>query len=592
MALTDVPYKAGIFTEDTDRGVGKLLYWKDCDHVRFFNGRPQKLGGWVKASQTQFVGKARAVIDWVTPRQEFLIAIGTHKKLYIFSGGELFDITPIRESGTLTGPFGTTDGSAIVTITDASHGCSVGDFVHFDTGDAVGGITISGEYEVASVVSSGSYTIVHSSAATSTTTGGGSVNYRYEIQVGLDYSVYGLGWGALQWSVSDWGDPREFSEIFLRARIWSFGIWGEDLIASPSGKPMYVWDSSAGVTTRATLISQAPSVNLGVFVSQETRQILSLGSHDGVAHDSQLIRWCSREDYTDWTPSLANTAGDKRLELGTEVYTALATRTESLIFTNTALYAMQFVGMPDVFGFQPLGLNGGLAGPRAANIFNGVAYWMAAGGFYRYDGTLVELPCAVYDYVFKNINRRAMRAVQCAIITDYSEVMWLYASEDSAELNRYVIYNVADSAWYYGSFDRTAFAGALQSSVRVYGCGADGYLYVHEVGVNADTEAMESHLYSGDIEIDGSGEQLMRIGKFIADMLRLTGTIHVTLSGKKYPQDTEVQESGPHEITDATKFINPRLRCRQMSFQLDNNELHSDWRIGTVRLDAKPDGKR
>ena len=592
MSLIDIPYKAGIFTEDTDRGVGKLMYWKDCDHVRFFNGHPQKIGGWLKASQTRFLGKARSVIDWITTRQEFVIAIGTHKKLYVFVGGELYDITPIRATGTLTDPYATVDTSATVNVSDIGHGLSEGDFVHFDTGSAVGGITLSGEYEVTSVTNVDEYTITHTSPAMSTTTGGGSVDFRYEISIGTEYATVGLGYGAGGWGLGTWGTERAYSAIYFKARIWSFGIWGEDLIASPYGQPMYVWDSSSGVTTRAVIISQAPSVNLGVFVSQEERQILSLGSHDGASADPQLIRWCSQEAYTDWTPTLANTAGDKRLALGTEILAALVTRAETVIFTNTALYAMQFVGMPDIYGFQSIGLNGGIVGARAAGVFNGVAYWMAAGGFYRYDGTIAELPCAVFDYVFKNINRNAFAAVQCAIITDYSEVMWLYASSDSEELNRYVTFNTADSSWYYGSMERTSFAGALQNSVRVYGCGGDGYLYDHEIGVNADASAMHSYLHSGDIEIDAGGEQIMRISKFIADMLRISGNISVSFSGKKYPQATELLESGPFSINESTEYVNPRLRCRQASFQVDSNTINSDWRLGLVRIDVNPDGKR
>lgn len=592
MSLTDIPYKVGIFNEDTDRGVGKLLYWKDCDHVRFFNGHPQKIGGWLKASQTQFLGKSRSVIDWVTTTQEFIIAVGTHKKLYVFVGGELYDITPIRATGTLTDPYDTVDTSAVVTVSDTGHGLSEGDFVHYDTGSAVGGITILGEYEVTSVITTDEYTITHSAPATSTANGGGSVDFRYEIPIGAEYANAGLGYGSGGWNLGTWGAERTYSSLYSNSRIWSFAIWGEDLIASPYGCPMYVWDASAGVTTRAVLISQAPSVNLGVFVAQEERQIFSLGSHDGVSVDPQLLRWCSQEDYTDWTPTLANTAGDKRLELGTEIITAVVTRTDTIIFTNTGMYSMQFVGMPDIYGFQPIGLNGGIAGARAAGAFNGVAYWMAAGGFYKYDGTISELPCAVFDYVFKNLNRNTLSTIQCAVITDYSEVMWLYASKYSEELDRYIIYNTADSSWYYGSMERTSFAGALQNSIRVYGCGADGYIYEHEVGNNADAAPMTSYIHSGDIEIDAGGEQLMRISKFIADMLRISGSIEITFSGKKYPQESDVLESGPFSIDSSTKYINPRIRCRQVSFQVDSDALHSDWRLGLVRIDVNPDGKR
>jgi hypothetical protein len=231
-------------------------------------------------------------------------------------------------------------------------------------------------------------------------------------------------------------------------------------------------------------------------------------------------------------------------------------------------------------------------GPRAAITFNGICYWMSIGGFYRYDGTITELLCPVHDYVFKNINSNLVRLFQAAVITDFSEVMWLYASEGASEIDRYVIFNTTDGSWYYGTLARTAFAGSLQNSMRVYGCGADGYLYRHEIGVNADTEPMHSYLYSGDVEIDASGNEIMRVSKFIADTLRLTGTLQVTFSGKKYPQDVETQESGPHEVTANTDFVNPRMRCRQVSFQLENNEINSDWRLGIVRIDATPDGKR
>ena len=592
MALTDIPFKAGIFTEDTDRGVGKLFYWKDCDHVRFFNGRPQKIGGNVKATETQLLGKARSLIDWVTTQKEYFIAVGTHKKLYLFGGGLVSDITPIRASGTLTDPFGTTSGLTSVVVTDTAHGLSAGDFVHYTGASAVGGITISGEYEVTIVNTINEYVIEHSVAASSTTSGGGSVDYQYEISIGTEYESISLGWGAGEWDIDTWGTPRDSSTLSLSARIWSLGVWGEDLIASPYDGAIYVWDASAGVTTRATLISQAPSTNKAIFVSQDERIIVALGANDGVAPDAQLIRWCNQEDYTDWVPALSNTAGDKRLELGTEIYGAVAARTETVVYTNTALYSMSFVGAPDMYAFQPLGLNGGIAGPRAMTTFNGICYWMAVGGFYKYDGTIIEIPCAVYSHVFGDINATKLKMSQAATIIDFSEIMWLYASADSVELDRYVIFNTVDASWYYGTFNRTLIAGTFQNDMHIYGCSPEGYLYRHETGVDDDGAALEAHLYSGDIEVGDSGEYMMRISKFIADMVSITGTLNITFSGKKYPQDTETQESGPHAITSATPYINPRIRCRQISLQFESSELHSNWRMGPVRIDAKPDGKR
>jgi hypothetical protein len=593
MPLANVPQKPGFLDEATDREVGKLLLWKSGDHVRFFNGKPQKIGGWVKSSQTQFVGKARATLDWVTTRQENFTAVGTHKKLYVFQGGVFYDITPIRDSGNLTNPFTTSVGLATVKVADVGHGCNVGDYVHFSGAAAVGGITITGEYAVTSVTNVDEYYITHSSNAGSTAgPGGGTVAYEYEINIGNEYDTAGLGWGAGDWDEEEWGDARTSGGVILPSRIWSLAVWGEDLLANPYNGAIYVWQSSGGVATRATVISQAPSTNKGIYVAADERQIVALGAHDGVNSDPLLVRWCSMEDYTSWTVALSNTAGDKRLEYGNEIYCALLARGETVIHTDTHLYSMTLVGLPEIYGFRPQGANGGLVGPHAVIAHNGILYWMAAGGFYKYDGTINELPCPVFTYVYGNINKATGRHIYAAVNLDYGEIWWLYASAASAELDSYVLFNITDNSWAYGTLARTAMVADSKYSGGPYAFGGDGYMYAHETGVDADGSALAASLESGDFEVDDSGNEFMHIGKFVPDMLAISGTLNVTFTGKKYPHATEVQTSGPHAITSSVEFVNPRIRCRQIALSFASSNVGDNWRLGLLRIDAIPDGGR
>ena len=593
MSLANIPFKSGFFEEATDRDVGKMLLWKHGDHVRFFNGKPQKIGGWVKRAQTQIKGKPRAALDWATSRQELFTAVGTHKKLYVEQGGTFYDITPIAASGNLTNPFSTTNTFATVSVAHTAHGRKAGDFVHFSGASAVGGITIYGEYEVTSVTSTDIYVITHTSVATSTAgPGGGTVAYEYEISIGNEYAVSGLGWGAGTWDTGTWGTPRASSGLILQSRIWSLAVWGEDLLASPYDGALYVWNSSVGVATRATLISQAPATNKGIYVAVDERQIVSLGAYDGVSNDPLLIRWCSQEDYTSWTPTLGNTAGDKRLEYGNEIYCALFVRGETLIFTDTHIYSMTLVGLPEIYGFRPLGASGGLSGPHAVTTHNGVCYWMAAGGFYKYDGTIAEIPCPIFTYIFEDINKNRARHFYAALNLDYAEIWWLYASSGADELDRYVIYNTVDGSWAYGTLARTVMVGDSKYSNGPYAFGGDGYLYAHENGVDADGAALAASITSGDLEIDDGGEYIMHVSKFVPDMVEIAGTVDLVLTGKKYPHDAEVQSSGPHAITGTTRFLNPRVRCRQISLQFSSGNVGDNWRLGLIRIDAIPDGTR
>lgn len=595
MALTDLPIKPGFYSDDTDRDVGKLGFWVDGDKVRFFAGLPAKLGGWTRgAGDSTFLGKARGSADTRTTRDEIFLIFGTHLKLYVWQGGSYYDVTPLASSGTLSDPFSTTDTLATVDVADVGHGLSAGDYVTFSGAAAVGGITVNGTYTVTSVTSANAYVITHSSPATSTAGPGGGVNvaYAYEISIGAETAVAGLGWGSGVWGGSTWGTPRSASDFISQLRTWQIDLWGEDAICNPRGGSIYVWDSSVGVLTRAAIISQAPITAKGVLVSPEDRHLIALGAHDGSGNDPMLVRWCDQENYTDWTPSLSNTAGDKRLDSGTEILCGVRVRSENLIFTDSSLYSMVFVGPPDTFAFRQLGDNGNLVGPQAAHVFEGVAYWMADKDFFVYDGVVKAIDCSVSTTVFDGFNRFQGHKVYCGVNRDYREVWWLYPSASSDENDRYVIYNLNDKTWAFGTLARTMLVGDSDVLNYSYGFGTDNYIYTHESGTDEYDQPMNAYIESGAIEVDAGGNMLAHISKMIPDFKTLVGSVDVTFTGKKYPQSTETQVSGPHTISPTTEFVNPRMRCRQISIQLESDALGDNWRTGMLRVDLVPHGGR
>lgn len=593
MTLKSLPIAPGLYTINTARGAEGR--WKDGNHVRFLQGLPQKIGGWTKViSSNSFSGKARGVVDWQTLSIQKIIGLGTHLKLYAWIGGVFSDITPIRESGTLgVDPFAVTDTSTTVVVTDAGHGLSVGDYAHFSGATAGGGITINGEYAVVTVPTNGSYTITHSAAATSTdaTTGGAAVAYSYEIPIGNGDSVPGLGWGVGAWGASTWGTARAVSNILNMARMWSLQNWGEDLIACPRGGGIYVWDASTGVGTRAVVVTNAPTTAKAILMSSENRHLIALGAHDGVNSDPLLIRWCDSEDYTAWTPSVTNTAGDKRLDIGNEIYCGVKTSKETVIFTDSALFSMTFDGPPYTFGFTYLGLNGGIAGPNAAHEIDGRVFWMGKGNFYVYDGTIKTLLCEVLNHVFDDINWTQRAKVFAGANRQYNEIWWLYCTEGSTECDVYVAYNTVENHWTYGTLARTLIVGDSDTFPTPYAAGTNGSLYDHESGVDDDAIALESSLASGDVDI-GDGEYLMQVKKVVPDFVTLAGSVSLTLNGKKYPGSSETIASTAQTITSTTKFVNPRLKARQVSISLVTTAVGDDWRMGTLRLDIKPHGKK
>lgn len=593
MGLQDLDFKPGIYADETERGAGRLPFWKDCDHVRFHRGLPEKIGGWVKDNpDEQMLGTVRAAFDWQSLGSAKLVSFGSSQRLYIWEGGLLHDITPVFATGSLTNPFATTTGSAIVTVTDTSHGLTENTGVIFTGASAVGGITVNGEYTVTTVVDDNTYTITHSTPAGSDASGGGAVGFTYLLPAGNDLVVPLFGWGAGGWGNETWGTARTLASLLRTAAMWSLDTWGEDLIACRRDQGVYVWDTSAGTATRAAQISGAPTQALAAFVSQEDRHLVVLGADA----DPLLIRWSDQEDYTVFTPTTTNTAGDKRLDQGTEIFTYIKLRAEHLIFTDEALYSMTFVGPTDTFGFRPLGSNHGLAGPKAVVEYEGKAYWMGDNGFYVYSGVVEVIDCPVHHHVFDNISDQQRFIAAAGVNQEFSEIWWLYSTASDEDISRYVVYNTVEKTWYYGTLERGLYVGDSDIIETPYAVGTDGYLYYHEVGTNADGAPLESYLESGAVELNlkdaPAGTSLMHVSKLIPDFYMLDGRVSVTVVGRKYPQAAETQSSGPIDVTAATEFINPRLRARQVFIRVESEDLNTDWRMGTNRLDIRPHGGR
>lgn len=586
-------FAPGLFTESTDRGADGR--WRDGDMVRFNHGMPEGVGGWAEQALTgeTLVGVARAVKDWTALDGLDIAAVGTNRKLYLFSGNRLYNITPFRDEGTLTDPFDTTNGSAIVTVTHSGHGTAVGDAVFFSNATAVGGLTIDGEYSVTSVVDVDTYTITAASNATSTASGGSSVGHGYEIAIGGTETGVAQGWGTCGWGGPDrgWGTPCADSTMIIPLRVWSLDTWGEDLIASPSGGAVYWWRRALGFGQRAQLIEGAPRRNTLVLVSEENRQLICVGTVDpDNKFDAMFIRWSDNEDFETFVITTENNAGSKRIDGGSALIGAVQTRNGIVLWTDKRAHLMQPSGGDDVYAFRGLGKSLHIAGPNAVVDANGVVYAMGLNNFTVFDGTLRVMECDIWTRVFKSFNIAQRRMVYAALNADFSEIWWFYPSAVSNAADRLAVYNYRENLWWYGDLERSAFSDQSPHFLKPYGFSSDGTLYLHESGVDDNGAAMPRYITSDDLEI-GEGKDIMHVSGLIPDFKTLVGTATITLKGKLYPADT-AKTKGPHNVTSATRRVSTRMRARQVSVTVAMTSLGGNFRMGEWRAEARPDGER
>ena len=622
MAYFRLALAAGIDKQNTEYGAEGG--WTDCDNVRFRFGLPEKIGGWQEFgdfSNIYLVGRPSDIITWTSLTGVPYAMVGTHKKLYVSTGGAWFDVTPIRETtaaGDVT--FSASNGSAVITVTDTAHGALAGDFVTYSGAVSLGGnITaalLNAEYEVTEVLTVDTYTITASIAADASDTGNGgsSVVGAYQINTGSDFSYFDFGWGTGTWGASTWGTPRSgVTGISLAARVWQLDLFGEDVICQLQDGKTFRWDLSAGTTTRATQVTGAPTKSKYALVSSPDRHLVLLGTEttigDPASQDPMFVRFSDQEDINTFAESATNTAGGQRLTDGNEIVTAIRSRGQLLIITDTSLHGMQYIGPPYTFGFTQLGANCGSSGPHAAIDVNGIAFWMGIEAFYLFDGTVKKLPSTVQDYVFEDINLIQRNKVYAGLNSQFNEVTWFYCSSSSDYVDRCVTYNYVENVWSIGTLSRTAWqdygaydnplateydsTGTESTISTIYGLTAGrAQVYEQEKGINANGQPISAFITSGYFDI-GDGDNMMYMKRFIPDFKDQQGDLTVNLFLRAYPQSAATNSSlDPYTVSPTTQKIDTRARGRQISLKITSSALDTDWRYGTLRVDIQPDGIR
>ena len=641
MPLKKIPLKAGFNKQDT--ATAAEGQWIDGDFVRFRYGYPEKIGGWREILNKELAGVARAQHTWTDLNGNRYAAIGTNKLLIIYYSGAFYDITPLGT--TLTScTYSSTTGSRTVTITKTNHGLSVGDYIKFTAATTPGAPTTSyvsssftnNIFEVITVPTTGTFTITMPTTETGTgVTTGGTLSVAPYINVGPVAQTSGYGWGTSIWGSTvggtGWGDASSSSSVILSPGNWSLDNFGELLVATIKNGKTFSWNpSTAGaLQIRATVISGAPTASVMSIVSDRDRHLIELGTETTIGvpstQDPMFIRFSNQEDYNTWAPTATNTAGTFRLDTGNFIVGAVQGKDYIFILTDQAAYVMQFVGPPFVFSIRQVGTNCGCIGQHSIVFAQGAVFWMGfGGGFFVYDGTVKQLPSLVEDYVFTTggdnlgINYNAADIIYGAHNSLFNEVIWFYPTANETQINRSVVYNFVENTWATMSLSRTTYSDA-QTFDKPY---ATKYLttgtpsfptingvtntygsckyFEHEVGVNEVSAlgvktAIPAYIESGDFDLDieGDGQYLMKINRFIPDFKILTGNAKVTLLLRDYPSQTQnSQMLGPYTVNSSTTKIDTRARNRLMSIKVENESTDENWRYGLFRVDIQPDGRR
>ena len=596
--------------------------WFAGDKVRFRSGQPQKIGGWLRYGIFTLLGICRQMFTWVTTSSDNIMAIGTNKKLYVDSGANLYDITPLRATYThSTSPstdncFATSIGSNKITVTITGFGSNTGDYVTFSGSAAVGGIPASeiNANQLITKTGTNTFTITVTTAATSNVAAGGGVaiTAKFDIPVGPVINVIGYGWGAGVWGRGAWGSGS-VTPVVTKQRDWFFDNFDSDLVANIRGGAPYYWTLDATYATRAVPLSSiagaasVPTEVTQLLVSQGDKHLLAFGAsaYGSGTFDPLLIRWSNQDEPANFAPSSTNSAGFIRVSRGSSIVRAIPTRQEILVYTNATLNSLQFLGTTDVFGIQELSDNISIAGPRAVTTVSSQAFWMGTDKFYTYSGRVDTLPCTLRNHVFENINYDQMAQVVCGTNEQWNEVWWFYPTANSLTNDAYVIYNYFDKIWYYGTINRTAWndsplranpqaAGGVEDAQRVYN---------HELGVDDDNLPMASYIQSSDFDIV-DGEQFLLIKRVIPDVefggsnmvTNPNPSILITMKPRNFPGAAYSTSPAKNVIETAvdiyTNQIFLRARARQMGFKISSADIGVQWQLGSPRLDGRPDGKR
>ena len=647
MPLQKLQFRPGVNRETTS--YTNEGGWFDCDKVRFRFGTPEKIGGWEKYSGKSFLGTCRALKPFVALQGESYLGVGTHLKYYINEGGGYNDITPLRlttAAGDVT--FAAVNGSAYITVTDSNHGAQINDFVTFSGAASLGGAitaaVLNQEYQINQIVNSSSYKIIARDVASlnditidgaytptpvlangsDTGNGGGSIVGKYQITVGLDTTVAGTGWGAGTWSRGAWGSAANLTAVGDTLRIWSHDNFGEDLIINVRNGGIYYWDKSTSSSPfqRAVALSDlagadptTPTIAKQVMISDRDRHVIVFGcdaqNNIGV-QDPLLIRFSDQENPLVWSAQATNTAGDLRIGTGSEIITAIETRQQILVFTDKSLHAMQYLGPPFTFGISMLSENITIASPLSAIAVDDMVMWMGEQEFYMYSGQVQKLPCSVRAYVFNDFNQDQAEKVTASVNSSYSEIWWFYPSATvtnglvNQNIDKYVVYNYQEKVWYYGNLPRTAW---IDRGIGQYPIAAslDGYLYYHEFGTDDGSvnppAGINSYIESSQLSM-GAGDNFVLLSKLIPDVTFDGSTspspnVDFTLETRRFPgsdyDQTKVSDIIRTSTVPVEQFTNQvriRMRGRSFALKIESENTGVEWRLGTPRVELRPDGRR
>jgi len=615
--LVKMDFKPGIYRESTQ--YAEKGAWYDVDKVRFRAGKPENIRGFETRVSSTFDGAARDLLTWADNRRLKRATFGTSKKLFEHNGDQIFDITPVSASTTLTNAFSVALSANTVTVSAASHGRTTGDFVFFTSSTTIGGNILLGTTTYAvSVINSNTFAIdvATTASAAQSSSGGGTIHFL--LGTGTDNAVAGLGYGAGSFTAGvcaaggrGWNQPTSTGASDFTSQItqWSLDNFGEDVVANRRGSSIYLYDTDASATPlRATLVSGAtnstPTTVNSIIVSPNDRHLICLGSNQfnttaspTGTFDPMTVRWSNQEDITNWVPSLSSTAGETVLTDGTEIVGGVRSRNAINIWTDNSLWTMTFVGPPFTFQFQQLGSNCGLIAPHAAVDYDGISVWMGYDNFYVFDGQVKNLDCTVRRFIFDRLNRDQKDKIFAGINSEFKEVIWLYPSKDSEECDSYVIWSPSENYWTFGSSifttfaDKTVFGNTITTGVTAGG----NNLYNNEpAGVFTENgQPQSSFIESADFDM-ADGNEIMFLSRVIPDFTLNDGALTFSIKTKDFPESPTEREKPqpPHTVTNSTVKIDMRARGRQGRIRVSCNAANTSWRWGSVRLAIQPDGRR
>jgi hypothetical protein len=632
MPLQKLQFKPGVNRETTS--YTNEGGWFDSEKIRFRFGLPEKIGGWIKTTSNTFLGTCRALHNWVSLDGTLRTGVGTHLKYYIKEGTGFNDVTPLRvttSAGDVT--FAASNGSSTITATDTNHDCVVNDFVTFSGAASLGGLVtaavLNQEYQVASVPSVNTYTFTAKDTDGDTVTanssdsgnGGSSVVGAYQINVGLDDTVLGTGWGAGTWSRGAWDSASALTDVANILRIWTHDNYGEDLLINVRDGGIYYWDKSAYAATYARAIALSavsgaddavPTIAKNVLVSDRDRHVIAFGCdpEDAIGtQDPLLIRFSHQETVNTWESTSTNTAGSLRLGSGSEIIAAIETRQQVIVFTDVSLHSMQFLGPPFTYGIDLISENITIISPLSAKAVDDFVFWMGVEDFYVYDGRVQKLPCAVKSYIFNDINLFQKEKIFAALNSSFNEIWWFYPSGDSDTNDRYVIYNHVEQAWSYGTMARSAWLdrGITNNPIAA---GLDNYLYTHEYGLDdgstTPASAITSYVESSQLDI-GEGDKFVFIRRLVPDVTFDGSTASspsaaFTVKTRNFPggaylesNASTVTQSAAATTTTVEQFtdqVHIRLRGRAFALKVGSTDTEVQWRLGSPRVDIREDGRR